>query len=353
MAGEKTEKATPKRREEARKKGQVAKSIELNSAVLLFVTLIFFYFNANSFKDTAIYSFTYFLNLPYHISLNNVGSLYLDIMKILFMFVGVFFVLIVIVALLVNVAQTGIMLSFEKLNFNLEKLNPINGIKNLFSLRALGELAKSILKIIIIFSIMYFFIKAKYKSWLNLTDQPINVFAVVLAKNMFAITFYLVLFMVFLAILDYMYQKYIFERSIMMSKEEVKEEFKQMEGDPKIKAKIRKMQMELARRRMMENVKTADVVITNPTHVAVALKYDQSKMNAPKVVAKGLNEVALRIKELAIKNEVVIVENPPLAQSLYKQAQIDKEIPVELYEAVAKILSYVYNLKNKKTNKLL
>ncbi|MGE4546557.1 MAG: flagellar biosynthesis protein FlhB [Desulfurella sp.] len=352
MAGEKTEKATPKRREEARKKGQVAKSIELNSAVLLFVTLIFFYFNANSFKDTAIYSFTYFLNLPYHISLDNVGSLYSDIMKILFMFVGVFFVLIVIVALLVNVAQTGIMLSFEKLNFDLEKLNPINGIKNLFSLRALGELAKSILKIIIIFSIMYFFIKAKYKSWLDLTDQPINVFTVVLAKNMFAITFYLVLFMVFLAILDYMYQKYIFERSIMMSKEEVKEEFKQMEGDPKIKAKIRKMQMELARRRMMENVKTADVVITNPTHVAVALKYDQSKMNAPKVVAKGLDEVALRIKETAIKNEVVIVENPPLAQSLYKQAQIDKEIPIELYEAVAKILSYVYNLKNKKTNKL-
>jgi len=260
--------------------------------------------------------------------------------------------LIVIVALLVNVAQTGIMLSFEKLNFDLEKLNPINGIKNLFSLRALGELAKSILKIIIIFSIMYFFIKAKYKSWLDLTDQPINVFTIVLAKNMFAITFYLVLFMAFLAILDYIYQKYIFERSIMMSKEEVKEEFKQMEGDPKIKAKIRKMQMELARRRMMENVKTADVVITNPTHIAVALKYDQSKMNAPKVVAKGLDEVALRIKEIAIKNDVVIVENPPLAQSLYKQAQIDKEIPIELYEAVAKILSYVYNLKNKKTNKL-
>jgi len=352
MAGEKTEKATPKRREEARKKGQVAKSIELNSAVLLFATLIFFYFNANSFKDTAIYSFNYFLSLPYHISLNNVGSLYSDIMKIFFMFVGVFFVLIVIVALLVNVAQTGIMLSFEKLNFDLEKLNPINGIKNLFSLRALGELAKSILKIIIIFSIMYFFIKAKYKSWLDLTDQPINVFTVVLAKNMFAITFYLVLFMAFLAILDYMYQKYIFEHSIMMSKEEVKEEFKQMEGDPKIKAKIRKMQMELARRRMMENVKTADVVITNPTHIAVALKYDQSKMNAPKVVAKGLDEVALRIKEIAIKNDVVIVENPPLAQSLYKQAQIDKEIPIELYEAVAKILSYVYNLKNKKTNKL-
>ncbi|OSS42589.1 Flagellar biosynthesis protein FlhB [Desulfurella amilsii] len=353
MAGEKTEKATPKRREESRKKGQVAKSIELNSAVLLFVALIFFYFNANNFKDTASYSFNYFLNLPYHISLNNVGSLYADIMKIFFMFVGVFFVLIVIVALLVNVAQTGIMLSFEKLNFDLEKLNPINGIKNLFSLRALGELAKSILKIIIIFSIMYLFIKVKYKSWLDLTDQPINVFTVVLAKNMFAITFYLVLFMVFLAILDYIYQKYIFEHSIMMSKEEVKEEFKQMEGDPKIKAKIRKMQMELARRRMMENVKTADVVITNPTHIAVALKYDQSKMNAPKVVAKGLDEVALRIKEIAIKNNVVIVENPPVAQSLYKQAQIDKEIPIELYETVAKILSYVYNLKNKKTNKLL
>lgn len=352
MAGEKTEKATPKRREEARKKGQVAKSIELNSAVLLFVALIFFYFNANSFKDTAIYSFNYFLNLPYHISLNNVGKLYADVMKIFFMFVGVFFILIVIVALLVNIAQTGIMISFERLNFDLEKLNPINGIKNLFSLRALGELAKSILKIIIIFSIMYFFVKAKYKSWLDLTDQPINVFTFSLAKNMFSITLYLVLFMIFLAILDYMYQKYIFERSIMMSKEEVKEEFKQMEGDPKIKAKIRKMQMELSRRRMMENVKTADVVITNPTHIAVALKYDQSKMNAPKVVAKGLDLVALRIKEIAIKNDVVVVENPPLAQSLYKQAQIDKEIPFELYEAVAKILSYVYNLKNKKINKL-
>ncbi|MGC8502279.1 flagellar biosynthesis protein FlhB [Desulfurella sp.] len=353
MPGEKTEKATPKRREEARKKGQVAKSIELNTAALLFIALIFFYFNAGNFVDTTSYSFNYFLSLPHNVDLNNVGSLYKDIIKIFFMYAGVFFILLIIIALLVNVVQTGIMLSFEKLSFDLEKLNPINGIKNLFSLRAFGELAKSILKIIIIFSILYFFIKTKYKSWLDLTDQPINVFMVVLAKNMFLIAFYLVLFIIFLAILDYIYQKFIFERSIMMSKEEVKEEFKQMEGDPKIKAKIRKMQMELARRRMMENVKTADVVITNPTHIAVALKYDQSKMNAPKVVAKGLNEVAQRIKEIALKNDVVIVENPPIAQSLYKKAQIDKEIPVELYETIAKILSYVYNLKNKKNNKLL
>ncbi|WP_291493756.1 flagellar biosynthesis protein FlhB [Desulfurella sp.] len=353
MPGEKTEKATPKRREEARKKGQVAKSIELNTAVLLFVALIFFYFNAKSFKDTAIYSFSYFLSLPHNIDLNNASSLYMDVVKIFFMYVGIFFVLLIVVAILVNIAQIGILFSFERLNFDLEKLNPINGIKNLFSLRALGELAKSILKIIVIFSIMYFFIKAKYKTWLDLTDQPINIFTVVLAKNMFSITLYLVLFMIFLAIIDYAYQKFIFERSLMMSKEEVKEEFKQMEGDPKIKAKIRKMQMELARRRMMENVKTADVVITNPTHIAVALKYDQSKMNAPKVIAKGLNEVAQRIKEIALKNDIAIVENPPLAQSLYKKTQIDKEIPAELYEAVAKILSYVYNLKNKKTNKLL
>lgn len=353
MPGEKTEKATPKRREEARKKGQVAKSIELNTAALLFVALIFFYFNATHFVDTTSYSFNYFLSLPHNIDLNNVGSLYIDIMKIFFMYAGAFFVLLIVIALLINVVQTGIMFSAEKLSFDLEKLNPINGIKNLFSLRALGELAKSILKIIIIFTIMYFFIKTKYESWLNLTDQPINVFMVVLAKNMFSVALYLVLFIIFLAILDYMYQRFIFERSIMMSKEEVKEEFKQMEGDPKIKAKIRKMQMELARRRMMENVKTADVVITNPTHIAVALKYDQAKMNAPKVVAKGLDEVALRIKALAIKHDIVIVENPPIAQSLYKKAQIDKEIPAELYEAVAKILSYVYNLKNKKNNKLL
>ncbi len=353
MPGEKTEKATPKRREEARKKGQFAKSIELNTAVLLFAALIFFYFDAKSFKDTTDYSFNYFASLPYHIDLNNVGSLYLDIMKIFFMYTGIFFVMLIVFALLVNVVQTGIMVSFDKLSFDLEKLNPINGIKNLFSLRALGELLKSILKIIVMFFIMYLFIKTNYTKWLNLTDQPINVFTVALAKNMFNITLYLVLFMIFLAILDYIYQKFIFERSIMMSKEEVKEEFKQMEGDPKIKAKIRKMQMELARRRMMENVKTADVVITNPTHIAVALKYDQAKMNAPKVVAKGLNEVALRIKAIALKNDIIIVENPPIAQSLYKQAQIDKEIPIELYEAVAKILSYVYSLKNKKINKLL
>jgi len=353
MPGEKTEKATPRRREEARKKGQVAKSIELNTAVLLLVALIFFYFDAKSFKNTTNYAFNYFTSLPYHIDLDNIYRLCLDVLKIFFMYTGAFFVLIIVVAILVNVLQVGIMFNFESLSFNLEKLNPVNGIKNLFSLRALGELLKSVLKIIVIFFITYLFIKANYPKWLNLTDKPLNVFTIILAKNMFNIALYLLLFLAFLAILDYLYQRFLFERSIMMSKEEIKEEFKQMEGDPKIKAKIKKMQMELARRRMMENVKKADVVITNPTHIAVALKYDQTKMSAPKVVAKGLDEVALRIKAIALKYDIVIVENPPVAKSLYQQTQIDKEIPVELYEAVAKILSYVYSIKNKKINKLL
>ena len=149
-----------------------------------------------------------------------------------------------------------------------------------------------------------------------------------------------------MAVLDYVFQKYTFEKSIRMSHKEIKDEYKQMEGDPHVKQRIRKLQMELSRRRMMEDVKKADVVITNPTHYAVALKYDEAKMSAPKVVAKGINMIAEKIKEIAKQNNIAIVEKPELARELYKKVNIDNFIPEELYQAVAEILAYVYKVKN-------
>ncbi len=346
---DRTEPATPKRRQEAREEGRVAKSVELNTAFLLLVSVIFFFFTASNLGEKLKETFEYFIELSgqYHLSLNSIGHLFKSVNTAIFSILFPFFIVISIAAFLINVVQVGFMITPKVLEIKFDKINPVNGLKNLFSLKSFGELVKSFLKAIVMTYVLWIFIKHNIPKWQNLTQQSENVVFLVLLKDTFLIVIYILIFIIFMAILDYLFQRYTFEKSIRMTKQEVKDEYKQMEGDPKVKQKIRSMQMEIARRRMMEEVKKADVVITNPTHYAVALRYDATKMNAPKVVAKGINLIAQKIKEIAKENDVPIVEKPELAQELYKKVPLDREIPEELYKAVAEILAYVYRLKNK------
>ena len=344
---EKTEPATPKRRQEAREEGRVAKSIELNTAFLILISVIFFYFNADKFATSLKESLVYFFELSsdFKINLDSVFFLFRTSFDIMLKILLPFFIVIVVVSFLINVIQVGFYITPKVLEIKFDKINPINGLKNMFSLRSFGELIKSLLKAGVMTYILWIFIKHNMQDWLNISGQPTNVVFLVLFKSVFTIVIYILIFIIFIAILDYLFQKYTFEKSIMMTKQEVKDEYKQMEGDPKVKQKIRSMQMEMARKRMMEEAKKADVVITNPTHYAVALKYDPNSMTAPKVVAKGINLIAEKIKQIAKENNIPIVEKPELARELYAKVNIDKEIPEELYQAVAEILAYVYKLK--------
>ncbi len=349
---EKTEQATPKKRKEAREEGRVAKSIELNTAFLLLTSVIFFYFNTNSLYKKLSNTFVYFINLSSHFEINTATFpiLVKDITYIMFSILGPFLIIILAASLLINIAQIGFMVTPKAIEFKLDKLNPVNGIKNMFSVRSFGESIKSALKASVMWYILYIFIKHNVSSWLNLTDVSVLVIAEQILKGIFSITVYIMIFIVLIAIIDYLFQRYNFEKSIRMSIKEIKDEFKQMEGDPLIKSRIKRMQMELSRRRMMEDVKKADVIITNPTHYAVAIKYDESKMNAPEVTAKGTNKIAEKIKEIAKEADIVIVENPPIARLLYKKSKIGETIPEDMYNAIAEILAYVYKLKNYRKN---
>ncbi len=348
---EKTEPATPKRRREAREKGQVAKSVELNTAMILAAGLIFFYFNASALGEYFRQTFVQFVTMAanFHLNVDTFPYLVKQITYIMFKIMLPFLIVMVVVSFLVNVAQVGFMFAPKALELKLDKLNPVNGFKNLFSLRSFGEMVKSILKLIVISYILYLFIKASLPFWLTLTDTTEQQVFIALLRGIFKVGLYVLIFILFMAILDYLFQRYNFEKSIRMSPKEIKDEYKQMEGDPHVKQRIRRLQMELARRRMMEEVKKADVVVTNPTHYAVALSYKETSMKAPKVVAKGLNRIAERIKEIALEHDVPVVEKPQLARELYKKVKIDEYIPEELYHAVAEILAYVYRIKGTKT----
>ncbi len=349
---EKTEQATPKKRKEAREEGRVAKSIELNTAFLLLTSVIFFYFSISNIYQKLSNTFAHFINLSSYFEINpsTFPLLVKDVTYTMFSILGPFLVIILFVSLLINIAQIGFMVTPKAMELKLDKLNPINGLKNMFSARSFGEVIKSTLKASVMWYILYIFIKHNIPSWFNLTDVSVSVIAMQILKNIFSITIYIMIFIVLIAIMDYLFQRYNFEKSIRMSIKEIKDEFKQMEGDPLIKSRIKRMQMELSRRRMMEDVKKADVIITNPTHYAIAIKYDESKMDAPKVIAKGMNKIAEKIKEIAKEAGIVIVENPPVARLLYKKSKIGETIPEDMYHAIAEILAYVYKLKNYRKN---
>ena len=346
---DKTEPATPKRRQEARKKGEVAKSRELASIAVLSAGVVYLFFSAKGLT----------LNLGHVIekTFRDIPSLKLSdnrmmefvvqsISDFLWLVIPMMLVL-VAVAMLANFLQTGFIWSVEPLAPKVSKIDPVKGLTRVFSKRSLVELAKSIFKIIIVGWAAFSTLDDEMSRLLPLLYQEKIQILSLLGEASFKVIVRCCWVIAVLAILDYCYQRWEFEQKLKMTKQEVKEEFKQTEGDPLIKSKIRSAQLAMARRRMMKEVPRADVVITNPTRLAVAVRYDAKKMTAPAIVAKGANNVAFRIREIATENGVPIVENKPLAQNLYK-LELGDEIPAEFYQAVAEILAYVYSLKKQR-----
>ncbi|MFC1855020.1 flagellar biosynthesis protein FlhB [Thermodesulfobacteriota bacterium] len=350
---EKTERATERRRREAREKGQVAKSTEVNTLLMFGAGLIALNFFAlvmlGHFREMLQFALSNCATFEAtELSLVSLFGFYLTkIASIL----GPLFAIIVVAAILANAFQVGFMISTKPLVPDFSKTDPIKGLKNMFSKHKVGDLVKGVLKIFIIGYIAYRTVMKHISEFPALLDQSVAEILLFIVSMMFEIMFNVVLLYIIIAILDYAFQRWQYEENLKMTKQEVKEEYKQQEGDPLIKSRIRAVQREMARKRMMKDVEKAEVVITNPIHLAVALKYDVEKMDSPMVVAKGARLIAEKIKELAREHNVPIVEDKPLAQALFKKVEIGEFVPMDLYKSVAEILAYVYKISAKFRNK--
>ena len=346
---EKTEQPTGKRLGEARQKGSIARSPDLNNAVSLLVAFVLLYYMGmtmyKNLQNTMVLSLgkLFYSDFTSNTVLNIVVSQIYEMAKLLLPVMGG----LMLVGLVVSYAQTGFLLNFGLIKPKLEKLNVIANTKGLFSLKSLVKLGFSVVKLLVIGGMSYLFIKKELVHIMDVIDFSITQILAMVAKLTYVLSLRVSVVLVILAVIDYIYQKRHYIKSLRMTKQEVKEESKQAEGDPLIKSKIKSKQIQMALKRMMAALPTDDVVVTNQTHYAVALKYDGKTMKAPKVIAKGADLIALRIKEVARKYKIPLVENKPLAQTLYKTVEIGKEIPQKLYYAVAKVLSYVYQLKKK------
>ena len=351
--GEKTEEPTSKKKEDVRKKGQVAKSTELNNAITLIVMFIAFRFLGlyigEGFMNIMKYIFTTFPDyvkpVNGQITIREFTTLLTSVMLRMLLLLLPVFAIGVTVAFTVNLVQVKWKVSFEPMKPKFDKLNPVSGFKRFFSVKKLIDLALSIAKIALIFIVVYNYLKDSYALLSLFYDLPVFDAVGVVCKIVMDLGLRISLIYLFLAFLDYIYQRYKFHKDIMMTKQEVKDEMKNSEGDPQIKGKIRQKMMEVSRRRMMQAVPQADVVITNPTHFAVALKYDTEMADAPIVVAKGQDFLAQKSKDEAREANVEIVENKPLARMLYHNVEVGEVIPPELYQAVAEVLAFVYNAR--------
>ena len=349
--GEKTEPATAKKLSDARDEGKVAKSQELNSAAML-ITLfmllrIFVSFLGEEF--VGVFQWSYKLipefvqsersGMTVHSISTVINQVYVELLKLMAPFlVGGF-----VVAIVISIVQVGWKISTKPMEPKLDKFNPINGFKRIFSKDSLFNLFKSILKIILIFYVAYTCIKDQKNNLFILYDIPLKQ-AISLIGNIIIDTgLRISLVYLVVGIADYVYQRFRFKEDMKMTKQEVKEEYKNTEGDPQIKGQQKQRMREASQRRMMQDVPKADVVITNPTHISVAIRYDSEQESAPTVLAKGEDYLAMKIREAAKENNVPVMENKPLARAIYATVDIGEQIPPELYQAVAEILAVVYN----------
>lgn len=345
---EKTEEATQARREEFRKRGQVAQSRELVSAAVLFFAFLIIYFAGRYFMQQTVSLFNIFLGdgLVDSLTHNDVKKMSIlageSILKLFFP-IGI---LISFVAAFSIVIQIGFLQIEDALGPKLEKIDPLNGFKRIFSFRSVVEALKALIKLIMVGFIIYLIFKSELVKLPNLMQQPIDAILSYMVRKVGVLLGSISGLFFVLASADYFYQRWDIEKQMMMTKQEVKEEHKSREGDPMIKSRIRRIQREVAQKRMMQEVPKADVIITNPTHIAVALRYDDSTP-APQLIAMGADLIAEKIKSLAREHNIPVVENKPLARTIYKTMKIGQVIPRDLYVAVAEVLSYVYKLKRK------
>jgi len=348
---ERTEKATPRRREKAREEGKVARSNELNSAVILCLGMMTLYFMGPflvaQIKQVMIFLFNEAPMIP--VNRDTISEVFSSNIYKFFVVLGPFLVILALVAYGINVLQVGVMFSSKSLEPKFDKLNVVNGVKRIISVRSLFELVRDTVKLILIGAVGYLSIKAQVDGFYALSDNSVAVLAGTMGRVALKTSLQIGAVMLFLALLDYGYQKYDFEKSIRMSKQDIRDEMKDTEGSPQTKSRVKQIQRDMSRKRMMQEIPQADVVVTNPDHIAVALKYDQETMEAPMVVAKGERLIAAKIKEIARQAGVPIVENKPLARSLFSMCEVGSSVPEKLYRAVAEVLAYVYRMKHEGT----
>jgi flagellar biosynthesis protein FlhB len=347
---DKTEAPTDKRRHESRQKGTVAKSTEVDSVIVLVAGLLLLkIFGPWMMKELGSSMAEMFRSISnkqmdvQRVTMLTCQSLLLMLRLMMPVIGGI-----LVAGVLANLLQVGFLFTGQPLVPNLSKINPFSGMKRLFSPYSAVETLKNILKLVVIGSIAWWTVAGELPKILMLADSSVGAIWNYAVSAAYKVVWRVALVLIILAILDYAYQRYSFEKKLKMSKQEIKEEHKQMEGDPKIKSRMRSMQREMVRRRMMQQVPKATVVVTNPTHLAIALRYDPAENDAPVVLAKGKRLIAERIKQIARENGIPMVEDKPLARAMYNLVEIGYPIPAQFFTAVAEILAYVYRLKNRR-----
>jgi flagellar biosynthesis protein FlhB len=345
---DKSEPASAKRRDDARKKGSVARSMEVNSSAVLLAGIIMLMTTGGAMgRQVAAIARRYFTEAgSFEFTSTNVTSLLAETIGQTILIAAPVLAMIMVIGTAAGIAQAGFMFSVEALQPKWGKMNPLSGIKRIFfSRRSIVEILKGIVKIAVVGYVAWWTLKGLMDEAPAYVEQDIASILDIMVTRSLSVGLRMSAAFVGLAAVDYAFQRFEFERELRMTKQEVKEESKMFEGDPVVKGRIRTVQRQIAYRRMMHDVPKADVVVTNPTHFAIALKYDNLKMRAPRVVAKGADLMAQRIKEVARQHEVPIVEDKPLAQMLYKTVEVGQEIPAKLFQAVAQILAYIYRMK--------
>ncbi|MBQ8780945.1 MAG: flagellar biosynthesis protein FlhB [Oscillospiraceae bacterium] len=358
-AGEKTEKATDHKRREERKKGNVMQSKDVVTAAFILAIFGVLRIMAKTMYTASVETVAYWMSIAGKgmgidgttiEGMQVYAKLVLEIGRVLIITAGPILIVSMLITIVGTGAQTKFLFSSETIKFKIDKLNPFNGIKRMFSLSSAFELVKSLLKLIILAFVVYDEIEKRVPEFARLFEMDILKGLVYMAESTFSIVMKVGIVFVAVAVVDVLFQYYKFEKDMKMTKQEVKEEYKSLEGDPQVKGKRRQIQRQMAMSRMMADVPDADVVIRNPTHFAVAIKYDEYKNNAPIVLAKGADNLAMKIVDIAEKNKVTMVENKPLARGLYDSVEVGREVPPEFYHAVAEVLVFVYNLRNQKKN---
>lgn len=349
---EKTEKATPRKRKKAREEGQVLQSREINTSLtLLAAFVLLFLLSGYIGSSMRLVSHQLFDEQLLNEDLYNITNIQLLSMHVILRIMLIFLPLaltVLVIGVICSYLQVGFLITPKPIQPKLSKLDPVKGLKKLFSLEKVIELFKSLIKIFMIGYVVYRYVVGQLETIFSMMAMEIDQIILITSRITLNIGLRAGLILVLLAVIDYFYQRYEYEKKLKMSKQEVKDEYKQIEGDPKIKSKIRQKQMQISMRRMMQEIPKADVIITNPTHYAVAIQYSPETYSAPLVLAKGQNLVAQNIKKQAALYDIPTVENIYLARTLYETVEIGQVIPPELYEAVAEVLAYVYQMNKMK-----
>lgn len=348
-SGEKTEEPTEKRKSDARNKGQVPKSQDLTTAITLVLITLFIYAMLHRFYEVVGDMFRKSMLM---FSVQEMGNqdlwvFFVELCKYWYLMMMPLFFVVIVVTLAAQIGQVGLQISTEAMVPDITRFNPVNGLSKIFGKDALGELVKSLIKLAILSYFPYSLYVDEYATMTTLFFTPVTASLDYVTWLMVKLILQIGVILLIYGLLDFTWTKYQNNEKLKMTKQEVKEERKQAEGDPQIKQRIRAKQRELAQRAMMGEVPKADVVVTNPVHYAVALKYQSGQDQAPRVVAKGQNLIAHKIKEIARDHKVPIIENKPLARALFRQVPLEAEIPEDLFKAVATILAQAYRMRRK------